>query len=654
MNHTIKLQVDNKLREVAKQIMQIIDDEKKVLINAPMGSGKTYLVMNDLKEYIKKHKLNMLMIMPNVIQNDQVQEEYKVYSICNGKSYHEEQLAGSTPDSMYKAIDAYKRKNENFILVVDEAHEIYTSRFRSKAFRNVKEYEKLETKVIYMTATSEPLDIENFDTIVEVEKTKQEPVNCRIVLVDNYNLDTRHQLIQEAALKSDVVASFRNDIKENETLGQMLKDCLVKEKALIEPHQENLLGHEAQYVEVERNKAYTVYSAKKEAEVYKQILKGTLPNDLKYLVSTEFVQAGCNINTTPNTSVILSGLDYYNIVKPVQTVGRFRNGVKEVILYMPKPSETVAPKSKQTVRNEFRARAEEVLPVLNNLKHQGAEMLEGLASQINAYYNEETQCYEVDMLEEHAAAYDFYVRQLLKAPNVLKMELEKSKAIKFNVTIEEDGAVTGTRGKELQQLAKQEQAETLEAAKKFILNLPNDWIYMILEEPHKIDQRKAENKEIVENMEIYHTGTTQQFKSTLKNSCNQLFNGDIVAAYKDIMEHTPKKVKENLKQWEVKQINKDINKIGSEPYLKEVAKTTQEVRQAKIRHELKDLEAKQGRMSNKKVNELAQLMLDQGYYKGKKINLEKAQAMLKQDLDLIYNITLDSRGRNRISKIKKD
>ena len=60
MNHTIKLQVDNKLREVAKQIMQIIDDEKKVLINAPMGSGKTYLVMNDLKEYNKKHKLNML------------------------------------------------------------------------------------------------------------------------------------------------------------------------------------------------------------------------------------------------------------------------------------------------------------------------------------------------------------------------------------------------------------------------------------------------------------------------------------------------------------------------------------------------------------------------------------------------------------------
>ncbi|MEG1929445.1 MAG: hypothetical protein RR090_12660, partial [Niameybacter sp.] len=72
-----------------------------------------------------------------------------------------------------------------------------------------------------------------------------------------------------------------------------------------------------------------------------------------------------------------------------------------------------------------------------------------------------------------------------------------------------------------------------------------------------------------------------------------------------------------------------------------------------IRHRLSDLESKQGSISKKRLDELTQVMIDENYYKGKKINLEKAQSMLNQDLDLVYELRADSNGYIFISSIKK-
>lgn len=662
----MNLRINDKIGQdvgATNKILKSIKDNKTVLLIAPMGSGKTYLILNALKEMALKSGKKVVIVIPGVKQLESMELEYGIKTVCDGKDYHNDNIVATTPDSLPKVMA--KLKQDDFYLVVDEAHEKYSSVIFRKAFKNIGPAEDKAYKVIYTTATPQNLDVDKFDDTITVTRSKGLSTMGTILEVDRIDTDTIKTIIGKYQPTAGQLVIFNNNIKENEVLASHFHSEKVTSKTvLLEDHQLDLIGASSGVREIQEitvlNKAKTIKASDRETEIAEAIKNGYIPEDVNMLFSTSAIRAGININNNPNTTVIVvCKQSDFNLLNEIQTIGRFRNSLRRVIFVVRKVKDRAGLEYK-TLGNVRKSKGKVVNDIFKLISENlnDALYVEDLKGKCFAERNEDTGLYEVDHIEAHAQAFDAWAKSLLNFPRVLTKQLLSNQAIHFSdIDIKDFNEAIDEELKEVLKAAKEDQEEELASAIDFINKLDDDVKTEVLN--YSVNQNKADS-ELVYNMNLW---SKLGKKKKLEQIADKLHNGDILKAFNTLATEDITVINKNIRQVIATTINRDIKNLGVEAYLQGVAKGSREIRQAKIRYELMEIEKKQGRVTAPVLENLAKTLVREGYIQDKVLSKkdippeqkEKALARvargLGRDVKLIYNF---KNGDTRISSAKTE
>ena len=130
--------------------MSAINEElakhKKLLIQAPTGSGKTYTFIKVGKE----RKGKTIILVPNVSNVMQISKEYKIVGIHGSEVTENIWEKGNVIVATYdKAVSLLKCDLSDLLVVLDEAHNLQAqANFRSDAILGVKKLTKKAKEVV--------------------------------------------------------------------------------------------------------------------------------------------------------------------------------------------------------------------------------------------------------------------------------------------------------------------------------------------------------------------------------------------------------------------------------------------------------------------------------------------------------------------------
>lgn len=647
----INLHIKDKIgqdKQATKKILGTIKASNRTLLVAPMSAGKTYLIINDIKDMAFKEGKKVVIVIPGVKQILSTETEYGITSVCDGKGYGGQGIVAVTPDSLPKVMS--KLKKDSFYLVVDEAHEKYSSVAFRSAFKNIPIAEMQAYKTIYTTATPQNLDVDTFDSIITIDRADKLSTTATILQVEHMNIDTFKMVIGEYRGMGSQVVCFNNNINENNIIADYFHDERINTRqVLTEDYQLELEQDNAKYKQVEEisllYKTSTIKASDRGTEIDNAIRKGKLPKDIDLLMSTSAIKAGINIENDKNTiAIVVCKRNDFNLLDQIQSIGRFRAGLRHVIFIVPKTKSKAGLRydALETVREARGAVIKDTLALLNN-NLTGAKYVDEIVSACHAVKTKKGN-YETDELMANAEAFNAWAKSLLKFPNILKKELLSNKAIHFkDIQVKDFNAEAGEELKNVMKEHKEMQAQELKEAVEFIKGLDNDTKAEVLD--YTLDQRKA-SIETVEAMKLWHKLGK---KKKLEEVAKMLHQGDRLTAFDDMASRDISTINKNIRSERTKLINRDINKLGAEAYLKDVAKGTIQVRTAKIRYELKDLESKRGRLTKKRLDRLARTLINEKYINNKTLNnpqsskkdkekaLKLATKGLSREIKLIYN-----------------
>lgn len=188
--------------EAIKAIQNVLRDSgKRTLICAETGSGKTWLLLNEIKKYTSeqmgrkegffKKKLLNIYLVPNKIQVKQCSRQYGIKGITAGDGIYKDELEDNSEFIMvYDKVDELLRYLEDsstdlrahykINFVVDEAHLLYQAEhYRPvcirKIFRAIDLVAKLDGNIIMVTASFETLAPLPFDRTIVFYREGEEP-----------------------------------------------------------------------------------------------------------------------------------------------------------------------------------------------------------------------------------------------------------------------------------------------------------------------------------------------------------------------------------------------------------------------------------------------------------------------------------------------
>lgn len=267
-------------------IIRALQGEKSLVI-APTGSGKTKETIDKLKEA----NMKTLFIVPNALNVEQIKQEYSIPGAWGDipitKELEKGNLIAVTWD---KFIQIEEEILADYIIVLDEVHQIYIDMFRSHKINKL--YEKLNycRGQIHITATPNKLNFEQYNYILEYEQENK--TNYNVFLYDKID----DEKIIEIASGSKKFALFKNDKKY---LDFMEYSILNKSIDVITS---DTRGFSMAYNEI--------------------VSKGTISN-IEGICNTSVMVAGVNIYDKDITDIIIIGEKDIATIK--QYVARFRD-----------------------------------------------------------------------------------------------------------------------------------------------------------------------------------------------------------------------------------------------------------------------------------------------------------------------------------------
>lgn len=634
------LTVDKYIAEKQDQILNVVNNSKKSLLIAPMGTGKTNLIPD-----INKDKDTVVVIVnPSVAQLKQMANNYKIPAIYGGLSYDDESIVCVTPESLKKKVIA--KLNKPFILVVDEAHEIYSSYNFRKKFADIKDVEQMAKSTIYMTATPDILlETEQFNDVIIIQKPNEAELQTQILEVNKMTIEYKTSIIKELLKKHKLVVFHNDDKEENKAITEFLNKKMAIKVEEDENFQLNLMGIEPEYKIKEKDTAISIDASKKDEEIFKELSRTSkIDKDARVFCSTSFIKAGFNIENDRDTAIVYScHTQGFKKVNFLQTIGRYRNreNIKEIVLLKNKLDKT-----EQTFRNfdsiykDYLYAAEYFLPLINYMykKYKQRYLSNTLAKETGFLFDSKTQSYTIDYHQLKAQAHAKYNKGFMYYPEILKKQLENDDAIKLKVSIEDYTPEPEQEIKEILKLRSKERKELFKNTTNKMLTLNNDTLLEILE--YNIDQRKAENQELIEIMKNYNETVSTTFKNILDETvetkkCNK------AEAFKYILNHkTLQEAKKDLLKYKVCQINQDIKEKGIDLVYESLKGQPRLEKQViLIRYILKDIEERRGYLNNKAINEIANKSVENRIYKlSKNTTIKDIEKETKELVNIIYKI----------------
>ncbi|EPZ61675.1 DEAD/DEAH box helicase family protein, partial [Paraclostridium sordellii] len=262
---------------------------------APTGSGKSYTMINTLKDL----NIKALFILPNASNVQQAMVEYNIPGAYGNdlspiRAMKNGNIVAMTWDKTKQLKDIDLSEH---IIVIDEIHQTFTDLYRSEAIKALYDITDRCKGRIDITATPNKLDFKIYDTITEYKQLEQ--TNYKVT---TYNgIDTK--LIIDILNKSNKSALLMND------------------KSTLKYISENI--NKASKVVISDNKD--------DNKLYNNIMINSNMGEYETLLNTSVIVAGVNINEPNVTDIVIVGFKDIGTIK--QYMARFR-GLKEVNVHI--------------------------------------------------------------------------------------------------------------------------------------------------------------------------------------------------------------------------------------------------------------------------------------------------------------------------------
>lgn len=281
-------------RGIINCIMSSISGNINLLI-APTGSGKSYTMINTLKEL----DIKALFILPNASNVQQAMIEYRIPGAYGNdlspiRAMENGNIIAMTWDKtkQLKDIDL-----SEYIIVIDEIHQTFTDLYRAEAIQALYNITDRCKGRIDITATPNKLDFKIYDTITEYKQLEQ----------TNYNITTYKgidtKLIIDILNKSNKSALLMND------------------KSILTYISEN----------INKRNEVVISDNKDDSKLYDNIMINSNMGEYETLLNTSVIVAGVNINEPNITDIIVVGFKDIGTIK--QYVARFRE-LKDVNVHI--------------------------------------------------------------------------------------------------------------------------------------------------------------------------------------------------------------------------------------------------------------------------------------------------------------------------------
>lgn len=407
------------------------------LLIAPTGSGKTYSIINTLKQFDYK----AIFILPNSANVEQAMHEYDIQgaydNLCPLNAINNGNVVVMTWDKVSKLTEA---DLSDHIIIIDEIHQTYTDTYRKKAIKGLYDVCKKFKGRIDITATPNKLNFEIYDYITEYKQNSQIKYNVKL-----YN-GTDTKAIIDILNKSNNGAFLMNDTKELKYISCML------------------------------NKKSDVITAdtKVNSKLYDEIMTKSHMGDFEALLNTTTIVAGVNIKNPNISDIILVGIKDIGTIK--QYVARFRElETVNVHIFNDYKEECKIYDVEWLVSENIKKAS--ILKDAYNLVCNGNTEFSTLGLNINPinldtniYFNKNTNSYEVDTIYIKSQVYKkYYNSRTLENFKYLLEEYFNDIEIIYDLKICEETLKDKTMYKHDLKKAKEEAISELEKHKNILV-----------------------------------------------------------------------------------------------------------------------------------------------------------------------------------------
>lgn len=407
------------------------------LLIAPTGSGKTYSIINKLKQFDYK----AIFILPNSANVEQAMHEYDIQgaydNLCPLNAINNGNVVVMTWDKVSKLTEA---DLSDHIIIIDEIHQTYTDTYRKKAIKGLYDVCKKFKGRIDITATPNKLNFEIYDYITEYKQNSQIKYNVKL-----YN-GTDTKAIIDILNKSNNGAFLMNDTKELKYISCML------------------------------NKKSDVITAdtKVNSKLYDEIMTKSHMGDFEALLNTTTIVAGVNIKNPNISDIILVGIKDIGTIK--QYVARFRElETVNVHIFNDYKEECKIYDVEWLVSENIKKAS--ILKDAYNLVCNGNTEFSTLGLNINPinldtniYFNKNTNSYEVDTIYIKSQVYKkYYNSRTLENFKYLLEEYFNDIEIIYDLKICEETLKDKTMYKHDLKKAKEEAISELEKHKNILV-----------------------------------------------------------------------------------------------------------------------------------------------------------------------------------------
>lgn len=282
--------------------------EKKILAVAPTGTGKTFSSLQVARE----KNLKIIFTMPNKATVEQQANEHKVAGAFDNKNI---MIALEKSSIVICTLNKLTQIQEDFdlsdyILINDEAHtSTTTSDYRAEIIYKAEKMQNRFKKVIDITATPEPLFIDDYERVFTFIKADTKKYKASVFECNNKK-ETIKKLVEVLDDSKVNVLCLNNDIAFNTLYSENRDNCI------------------------------SWNSKTKSDPIYKELVKTNIvPKAIKKILTTDIFSAGFNINNTGKWKIVIRGVCDPSTIK--QLVARFRK-VEEIEIVLIKVVSKVA------------------------------------------------------------------------------------------------------------------------------------------------------------------------------------------------------------------------------------------------------------------------------------------------------------------------
>lgn len=398
----IKKYISEKTSGIANAIAGATGGETHLVI-APTGSGKTYSIINLLKEV----NIKSIFVLPNSANVEQAMIEYDIPGAYDNRDAISELSKGNVVVMTWDKITQLKDTDlSEHIIVIDEIHQTFTDDYRKKAINGLYDTLKAFKGRLDITATPNKLDFVIYQNITEYKQEKQTQYNVK--LYNNTDTKTMIDIINN----SNNSALLMNNIKDL----KFISKNIYKSSDIVSS------------------------DLKEHSKIYDCIMINSDMGKYETLLNTTTIVAGVNINNPNITDVIVVGIKDIGTIK--QYVARFRGLEKcNVHIFNTYENECKIYDIEWLV-NENINKADILKEAYNIACNENTEFstlglnINPINLDTNIYFDKDTNAYEVDKTYIRTKIYKkYYNKRTIESFKWLLGEYFSNVEIVYNIEI---------------------------------------------------------------------------------------------------------------------------------------------------------------------------------------------------------------------------